>query len=205
MAAIAHSPDFAKKVGVPQSVGKDFVAADKGKKFGTGGALKQGVNRPKTNHGAKALFKEGGMAKHDDLAEDKKLIKKAFGMHDKQLHESKKTDLTKLKGGGMAKETMGPRNMSQDVEKGSNKLLAHGESAVQKRGHTKGKNLAEGLRALGAKYKCPVITGVQVAKDAWNSSDITLESVPESKALRSATSARVGSPATAASATSKPV
>lgn len=49
--------------------------------------------------------------------------------------------------------------------------------------YTKGKHLAEGLRALGAKYKCPIITGVQVAKDAWNSSDITLESVPESKAI----------------------
>jgi replicative DNA helicase len=49
--------------------------------------------------------------------------------------------------------------------------------------YTKGKALAEGLRALGAKYKLPVITGVQVAKDAWNSSDITLESVPESKAI----------------------
>ncbi len=49
--------------------------------------------------------------------------------------------------------------------------------------YTKGKQLAEGLRAMGAKYQCPVITGVQVAKDAWNSSDITLESVPESKAI----------------------
>lgn len=49
--------------------------------------------------------------------------------------------------------------------------------------YTKGKQLAESLRALGAKYKCPVITGVQVAKDAWNASDITLESVPESKAI----------------------
>ena len=49
--------------------------------------------------------------------------------------------------------------------------------------YTKGKQLAEGLRALGAKYFCPVITGVQVAKDAWNSADITLESVPESKAI----------------------
>ena len=28
-----------------------------------------------------------------------------------------------------------------------------------------------------------MITAVQVAKDAWNSSDITLESVPESKAI----------------------
>jgi hypothetical protein len=37
MAAIAHSPSFAKKVGVPQSVGKDFNNADKGKTFKKGG------------------------------------------------------------------------------------------------------------------------------------------------------------------------
>ena len=32
MAAVAHSPAFAKKVGIPQSVGKDFTEADKGRK-----------------------------------------------------------------------------------------------------------------------------------------------------------------------------
>jgi hypothetical protein len=37
MAAIANSPSFAKKVGVPQSVGKDFNEADKGRKFSKGG------------------------------------------------------------------------------------------------------------------------------------------------------------------------
>ena len=37
MEAIAHSPSFAKKVGVPQSVGQDFATADKGKKFSKGG------------------------------------------------------------------------------------------------------------------------------------------------------------------------
>ena len=31
MEAVAHNPSFAKKVGVPQSVGKDFNNADKGK------------------------------------------------------------------------------------------------------------------------------------------------------------------------------
>ena len=30
MAAVAHSPEFAKKVGVPQSVGQEFNKADKG-------------------------------------------------------------------------------------------------------------------------------------------------------------------------------
>ena len=39
MAAIANSPSFAKKVGVPQSVGKDFTTADKGRKFSKGGNI----------------------------------------------------------------------------------------------------------------------------------------------------------------------
>jgi len=62
-------------------------------------------------------------------------------------------------------------------------LVTAGKVAAADNLYTKGKFLAEALRALGSKYKCPVITGVQVAKDAWNSSDITLESVPESKAI----------------------
>jgi hypothetical protein len=41
MAAIANNPKFAKKVGVPQSVGKDFNNADKGKTFKEGGTMKK--------------------------------------------------------------------------------------------------------------------------------------------------------------------
>jgi hypothetical protein len=124
------------------------------------------IANPRVHHGSVQLpnvslekyigKKEGGIMHSEkgemkeDITQDKKLIKKAFGMHDKQLHESKKTNLTKLKGGGMAmKETMGPRTMAMDVEKGSNKLLAHGESAVQKRGHTKGKMLADSGKSMG--------------------------------------------------------
>ena len=39
MAAVAHNPAFAKKAGVPQSVGKDFSNADKGKTFKRGGDM----------------------------------------------------------------------------------------------------------------------------------------------------------------------
>jgi len=63
MEAVAHNAAFAKKAGVPQSVGKDFAEADKGKKFGSGDGTRvdrQGVNKPKTDHGSAALFKEGG-------------------------------------------------------------------------------------------------------------------------------------------------
>lgn len=37
MAAVANNPKFAKRAGVPQSVGRDFVKADKGKTFQEGG------------------------------------------------------------------------------------------------------------------------------------------------------------------------
>ena len=39
MAAVAHSPAFAKKAGVPQSVGQEFTKADKGKTFKQGGQM----------------------------------------------------------------------------------------------------------------------------------------------------------------------
>lgn len=41
MEAVAHNPSFAKKAGVPQSVGKDFSNADKGKTFKQGGDMKE--------------------------------------------------------------------------------------------------------------------------------------------------------------------
>lgn len=41
MAAVAHNPAFAKKVGIKQSVGKEFASADKGKKFNGGGEMAQ--------------------------------------------------------------------------------------------------------------------------------------------------------------------
>jgi hypothetical protein len=104
MEAVAHNKGFAKKVGIPQSVGKDFAEADKGKKF-----------------------KGGGMAKSDskedtkmDMAQDKAMIKKAFKMHDKQEHKGEKTDLSKLKKGGMCKKAEGGR------------IAAKGEHPVQK-------------------------------------------------------------------------
>ena len=44
MQAVAHSPAFAKKAGVPQSVGRDFTAADKGRKFSKGGDMATKMN-----------------------------------------------------------------------------------------------------------------------------------------------------------------
>jgi hypothetical protein len=63
MAAVANSPSFAKKAGVPRSVGKDFTAADKALKLPARAGSRpdlQKVNNLKTNQGRNELFKEGG-------------------------------------------------------------------------------------------------------------------------------------------------
>jgi hypothetical protein len=63
MAAVANNPKFAKKAGVPQSVGKDFTAADKGVSFKGGPRSRpdlQKVNKPETLQGKTELFKKGG-------------------------------------------------------------------------------------------------------------------------------------------------
>lgn len=40
MAMVANNPAAAKRLGIKQSVGKEFLSADKGKKFGGGGMAK---------------------------------------------------------------------------------------------------------------------------------------------------------------------
>lgn len=66
MAAVAHSPSFAKKVGVPQKVGKDFTAADKGRKFNSGG---NDMN-PRARFGGGNIKKmaEGGETTYDGMS-----------------------------------------------------------------------------------------------------------------------------------------
>ena len=56
MEAIAHNPSFAQKVGVKQSVGKDFAAADVGKKFADGGLAQAADQFKMTKQNAEKLM-----------------------------------------------------------------------------------------------------------------------------------------------------
>jgi len=107
MEAVANNPKFAKKVGVPQTVGQDFAEADKVKMPKSRPDL-QGVNKPKTDHGSMNLYKKGGVMKSDmkedtkmDKSQDKAMIKKAFKQHDSQEHKGGKGTKLMLKKGGM--------------------------------------------------------------------------------------------------------
>lgn len=61
MAAVAHNKSFAKKVGIPQSVGKDFTEADKGKKFKSGGLYANiHAKRERIAHGSGEKMRKPG-------------------------------------------------------------------------------------------------------------------------------------------------
>jgi len=58
MAAVANNPAFAKKAGIPQSVGKEFVTADKGKTFKEGGRMATKMGKPTMKKGM-SMAKDG--------------------------------------------------------------------------------------------------------------------------------------------------
>jgi hypothetical protein len=62
MEAVAHSPKFAKKVGISQSVGKDFAKADEGKKFKDGGGLYANIHakQERIAHGSGEKMRKPG-------------------------------------------------------------------------------------------------------------------------------------------------
>lgn len=88
MAAIAHSPAFAKKAGVPQSVGRDFNEADKGKTFAKGGDI---VNK---------LFK-GKESYSEELKEAKAIKSGKITPQQYARGEKKEESMKKMASGGI--------------------------------------------------------------------------------------------------------
>jgi hypothetical protein len=98
MEAIAHNPGFAKKVGVPQSVGKDFSNADKGKSFKRGGDM-----ATKMNSGFMAMIAKKKAGAKPEMPMKKMatggFVRSADGVASKGKTKAKQI---KMKSGGMA-------------------------------------------------------------------------------------------------------
>jgi len=81
MAMVANDPKAAKRLGIPQSVGRDYVKADKGRKFGSGGSMKESKMMMKKE--VSFMKKKGApksMIKHEEAEmEGKKMRKFAAG------------------------------------------------------------------------------------------------------------------------------
>lgn len=108
MRAVAHSPSFAKKVGVPMSVGREFTKAEGGEMKESKAMMKKEVSFMKKKGAPKSMIK----------------------------HEMKEAGMKyggkvkKMAAGGVAASKMGK------VVAGG--MKPHGEHTVQKKGHTKG-------------------------------------------------------------------
>jgi len=111
MEAVAHNPAFAKKAGVPQSVGKEFSTADKGKTF------KRGDDMAKANPFMEMIAKKKAMAKG-----------KKEGMH--KMPDGKMMKDSAMKNGGMAIKKMASGGLA-----GGHKAA----DGIASKGKTKGK------------------------------------------------------------------
>lgn len=147
MAAVANNPSFAKKAGVPQSVGEEFLKADKGRKFNRGGEMKESKAMMKKEVG---FMKKAGapksMVKHE-MAEMKGMKKGGYASGGMPMVEKdgKKVPafaadgVGKMKHGGMAKKKM----MGGGAAYAAGGLAAGHKAAdgIAKKGKTKAKQI----------------------------------------------------------------
>jgi hypothetical protein len=151
MAAVANNPAFAKKTGIPQSVGKEFVDADKGKKFGKGTESRadlQKINSPKVHRGANKLFKEGG-----EMKESKGMMKKEVGFMKKagapkSMIKHEEAEMKGMKKGGKAYASGGITT----AKMGAVRTAAPSRDGLAAKGKTKGTQVKMGgMKPLGMK------------------------------------------------------
>jgi len=101
MAAAAHNPKFAKKVGVPVSVAKEFNQADKGKKFNRGGDVANLKKLFKGKETYKEELKEGKAIKSG------KITPEQYAKGEEMEKKMKKGGCAKMKKGGCTKMAKG--------------------------------------------------------------------------------------------------
>ena len=116
MAAVATNPAVAKKTKIPQSVGKEFMSADKGKQFKGGGEMKE---------------------------ESKAMVKKEIGFMKKKaapksMIKHEEGEMMGMKKGGMPMKKMASGGMTS---MGAVKTAAPSRDGVAQQGKTKGKQI----------------------------------------------------------------
>ena len=160
MAAVAHNPAFAKKVGIPQSVGKDFSNADKGKTFKKGGDTMATKRDPKMMAALMAARKKPSMPVGGRMGADNQMMQagapqpgtpgmpmKKGGMakddkaQDKAMIKKamKQHDAQEHKGGNGTKLALKKGGMMKKMAGGGLAAGHKDANGVAKKGLTKGK------------------------------------------------------------------
>lgn len=142
MAAVAKNPKFAKKTGIPQSVGEDFLETDKGKKFRSGGlsSTRAGINKPRTNHGKiqmpnYSLLKYAGK-KEGGVTTDNQKEKEMKKMNPGMMAMMAKKKPMKMADGGMPMVMKDGKKVPAFAADGKGKMakggMAHSDMAKDK-------------------------------------------------------------------------
>ena len=121
MNAIAHNKAFAKKVGVPQSVGQDFSNADKGKTFKKGGDTMASRMDPKMM-AMMAARKKPAMPVGGRMGADNQMMQAGAPQPGTPGMPMKKGGMTKMAKGGMAQS-----DLSQDKKMIKKAMKQHDE------------------------------------------------------------------------------
>ena len=144
MEAVAHNPSFAKKVGVPQSVGKDFSKTDKGKTFKRGGEMATKMGKPMMKPGMSTA--KDGMRRPTPMADTSMMG--SMGMKKGGLPMVMK-DGKKVP--AFAADGKGKMNMGGKVKKMNMGGMAKG-GGIETKGKTKGKIIKMASGGSGKKY-----------------------------------------------------
>jgi hypothetical protein len=146
MEAVANNPKFAKKVGIPKSVGEEFAKADKGKQFKRGGEMAESKKMVKKEVSfMKAKGAPKSMIKHEMAEAGMKKGGRVNTARMNRLEELGRVDSER------ASTSKGKRNLTAEKKRivdevtmkkgGCTKMVRGG--GVEIKGKTKGKNLGD--------------------------------------------------------------
>jgi hypothetical protein len=124
MAAVANNPAFAKKAGIPQSVGSDFIKADKGRTFAKGGNTMATKGKM---FGGKETYAE-------EMKEGRAL--KSGKMSVRDYAKGEMAENKKARGGTIQKMPMAAKMGSMNMAKGGRAMARGG--GIESKGKTKG-------------------------------------------------------------------
>jgi len=144
MAAVANNPKFAKKAGVPQSVGEDFAKADKGKTFKEGGM----PNMRKDRRTMENLRDETRRIGREEAFEKNKMAGMNMGGKVKGYRDGGKTqgyndrldESMGARNGSNSQSMTSRRNESKGMEKSMGRGAYSGASTMMKKGGKVGKS-----------------------------------------------------------------
>jgi hypothetical protein len=148
MRAVAHSPSFSKKVGVPMSVGREFTKKEGGMPLKlTSESEKRSSASDESKRKAVSGMKKGGMAESKAMVKKEVSFMKKKGAPKSMIkHEMAEAGMKK---GGMAKYAKG--GMIAPSKMGSVKTAAPSRDGIAVKGKTQGSMVKMAGNAKGLK------------------------------------------------------